>query len=723
MRVFHDSRNSAYRAPFGAIAVGSSVELTLDVYDAPGSKAVVRTWVDGIGEGLHEMKAVASPRKGEDAAEVPTRYKATLKPDAAGIVWYQFLITDTEDRVWRYGAKNGRLGGEGQLVGWEPPSFCLSAYDPRGAAPAWYEPIGGYLYDDGACHDLPEVVAALCENYPAALARTAAVWDCENDEPSLPVELPEMECALEAATADACAWFSAEGNVFGFWREGADGCMTCALFNPSTTETHAIAVPMVEEAASELVAGYAVVTGETANVTLRPMGEAVLHFHKKERLARPLEAGLGVLAHITSLPAKGEQGFGTLGAPAHAFVDWLAEAGVRYWQVLPASPTDEFGSPYAGISAFAGNTRLLEGGEPTAAELEEIGKLPAYAEFCKREAAWLEPYACFMAIRQKVGEGITWQEWPKKYLRYSPKLLANDGGLARAAEAIRRSQFLFERQWEAVRSYANERGIQIIGDMPMYVSADSADVWAHPDLFQLGADGLPHVVAGCPPDAFAEDGQIWGNPVYDWDALRESGYDWWLRRLQRAFSLYDFVRLDHFIGFSRYFCIPAGEKAASGEYRLGPGYEFFKLACETFGQLPIIAEDLGLITPRVRGLVASCGFLGMDIIQFADGGDPLGGYAPRPEKIVYTGTHDNQTLLGYIRSRYPHIDEDEAFEDLMRKVVACDAEVRIVPLQDVLGLGDEARMNVPGVAAGNWTWQADAAEVEAALERAKELAK
>ena len=245
--------------------------------------------------------------------------------------------------------------------------------------------------------------------------------------------------------------------------------------------------------------------------------------------------------------------------------------------------------------------------------------------------------------------------------------------------------------------------------MPIYVSADSADVWAHPELFQLGSDGKPEVVAGCPPDAFAVEGQIWGNPVYDWGAMCADGYRWWLRRLQRAFDLYDFVRLDHFIGFSRYFSIPVGSKATEGAYRLGPGFPFFRLAREKLGQLPVIAEDLGLLTPRVRALVADCGFLGMDIIQFADGGDPLVSYEPRPEKIVYSGTHDNQTLLGFVRDRYPDEDEDDAAIALIEMVVSSSAPVCIVPLQDLKMLGDEARMNVPGVAEGNWAWQADIA--------------
>ena len=323
-----------------------------------------------------------------------------------------------------------------------------------------------------------------------------------------------------------------------------------------------------------------------------------------------------------------------------------------------------------------------------------------------------------MAIRSSYGSGKPWWKWPQRFRSFDARVIGADPELAERAEAFRREQFAFERQWRDLRAYANARGVCIVGDMPIYVSADSADVWAHPELFQLGPDGTPDVVAGCPPDAFSADGQKWGNPVYDWDAALADGCTWWLQRLKRAFDLYDYVRLDHFIGFSRYFCIPAGQKATMGTYRLGPGYAFFKLAHDALGPLPVIAEDLGLITPRVRALADACGFAGMDIVQFVDGNDPLAGYAPRPGKIAYTGTHDNQTLLGYVRQRYPGIDAHEAAERLMHAVATCGAPVCVLPLQDLAGLGDEARMNVPGTAEGNWAWQATPADLDAAFPRA-----
>ena len=549
---------------------------------------------------------------------------------------------------------------------------------------------------------------------------------------SMPL-LAQDDCSLLAQ--DDCSLFAVNDDVLGIWRHGADGQSACVLVNPSLQNAHDVPVPMVAENASEIISGYGVPVVDAAEVKEVPevfadadryaqvhlyqLGSAILNFHGAQRLELPMEPGLGVLAHITSLPASsGSKRLGSIGPEAYKFVDWLANAGVRYWQILPVNPTDDHGSPYAGISAFAGNVRLL--GEYPDLDACDIDQAE-YAEFCEREADWLDPYACFMAIRERVGAGKTWQKWPKKYLRYNRSVVERDAKLKASAEAWRRGQFLFEQRWKELRAYANERGVQIVGDMPIYVSADSADVWANPQIFQLGSDGRPEVVAGCPPDAFAVEGQIWGNPVYDWDALAASGYDWWLRRLERAFELYDIVRLDHFIGFSRYFSIPADEKATAGEYRPGPGLDFFVVAHRKFGPLPVIAEDLGSITPCVRALVAACGFPGMDIVQFVDGGDPLSGYQPRPEKIAYTGTHDNQTIVGYCESRYPDLDAVEAADDLIEKVVVCDAPVRVLPLQDVLGLDDEARMNTPGTVEGNWIWQADAAAIDRAASRMKAL--
>ena len=297
------------------------------------------------------------------------------------------------------------------------------------------------------------------------------------------------------------------------------------------------------------------------------------------------------------------------------------------------------------------------------------------------------PYATFQAIKAEVGEDVPWQKWPAKYAEYTPQLHE----LPELADVFARScvtQYRFEQQWDQTRAYANEHGIKIIGDMPMYVSADSADVWAERAVFNLNAQGYPR-----------------------WEYLRSTGYDWWIRRLKRMMRLYDFVRIDHFLGFSSYYSVPEGHTAADGAWQFGPGMDFFNVAHQQLGDLPFIGEDLGTITPAVRFLVAATGFPGMDVVLFHNG-DPMQGYAPAPGKICYTSTHDTQTLLGWTKSRYGEKDADVCYFKLMEACVNSAADVVMTPLQDVLALDDSARMNVPGVATDNWSWVADADAVE-----------
>ncbi|WP_197720349.1 4-alpha-glucanotransferase [Slackia heliotrinireducens] len=832
MQACHNSRDVAYRLPYGAVQQGESVALSIDLWDAQGAIVRLRTWTAESGERIYPMDAVVE-------LHGAVRHKVELAFDGAGIVWYHFIIQMADGRVLRYGACDGKTGGEGRLYDWEPPSFQLTVCDPNGIAPSRDEddlrrsqsmlgPVADFLLGRISAPELAEMIEALRENYPDETFRHAlAFLEGMDDDRLLGLfsGLPESELTLNdggplvlddhhAGIAKGRLWcasllqmlspagtrqtescpvvhtdrdcqaifdnardlretlplfmdgtfscFAANEDVLGFWRRGADGTSACVLVNGSLQNAHDVFVPMTGEAVSEVIGGYDVPVCDAseldgrvdappkaqryARVRLSQIGSAVVYFHPTQRLQLPMDAGLGVLAHITSLPVsknpnapeasdKADAGRtapaasekaeaerdpsgvpdknpGTLGAPAREFVDWLAQAGARYWQVLPVNPTDEYGSPYAGISAFAGNTRLLE--RPSAPDTGDAADRDpdAYRRFCTREADWLEPYAAFMAIRQKLAatsdvEPLPWQDWPNAYRSFDPSVIQADPELREHAERCRRAQFEFEQQWDDLRRYANARGVLIVGDMPIYVSADSADVWANPELFQLEPDGRPAAVAGCPPDAFAEEGQLWGNPVYNWDALRESGYDWWLRRLQRAFRLYDFVRLDHFIGFSRYYRIPKGKPATEGNYCPGPGADLFRTAYEQFGPLPVIAEDLGSITPAVRALAAACGFPGMDVVQFADGNDPLSGWRPRPAKVAYTGTHDNQTLVGYVRKRYPDLDCQAAVDRLMRDVVTCEAPVAVLPLQDLMGLDDDARMNTPGTSQGNWTWQAD----------------
>lgn len=734
MEMIHDSRLLEYRNPYGAVTPETPIHLAIDLCDASDAAAVtLRIWADAK-ETLLVMRIA-------EKDDERTRYEVSFTPESEGTIWYHFIVAFRDGRTVRYGAEDGHTGGKGCMRDWEPPSFQITVHAPRAYPLAWYEPVSAYLSGSVGASDTLETMRTFREQYPADLYRDAFPWRLGDCNCRFEAWGDEVAPSVVEPTEDELLCFEIGEDARGFWCQSIEGETLCVLFNTSFNEPCSVYVPLVGEEVSELVAGYGLAIVEDAEATEFPkleapvakryvqvdlcqLGWAFLHFHDHCRLQREMEPGLGVLAHVTSLPtddaSREESGF--LGESAKRFVDWLAEAGVRYWQVLPINPTDEYGSPYAGISAFAGNTRLL-GEEEALGEIDlaDAALREEYQEFCEREADWLEPYAGFMAIRQKVGEDLAWQKWPKRYRRYDASLIAADEELRDFAEACRRAQFAFDRRWRALRSYANEHNVLIIGDTPIYVSADSADVWAHPELFQLGPDGTPNMVAGCPPDAFAEEGQIWGNPVYDWKAHEASDYSWWLRRLERAFQLYDVLRLDHFIGFSRYFEIPADEKALAGSYRQGPGFGLFQRAFEGLGALPIVAEDLGLITPGVRSLSSACGFPGMDIAQFVDGNDPLGEYRPRPEKVAYTGTHDNQTLVGYCLARYPELDAVETAQEIARNVASCSASVAIVPLQDLAGLDDEARMNVPGVAEGNWQWEACEADLETAAPFVREL--
>ncbi|NGM16863.1 4-alpha-glucanotransferase [Eggerthellaceae bacterium zg-893] len=502
-------------------------------------------------------------------------------------------------------------------------------------------------------------------------------------------------------------------------------------------------------------------TCEDGIFTCRLDGMQACVFALGPGLAAPLERGTGVICHVTSLPNPGADGenvaFGTLGAPARRFVDALVAQGVRYWQILPLNPTDEFGSPYAGLSAFAGNTRLL-----AADELPDAGG-PAYDGFLARNAAWLLPYATFAAIKAVVGE-VPWQQWPEAYRTWRPEL-ANDPALAAEVRRECERQFAFDWQWRALRAYANARGVRIVGDMPIYVSVDSADVWAHQEYFSLDENGCVADQGGVPPDPFAAEGQLWGNPTYRWDVLRENGYDWWLDRFGRLFDWYDYVRIDHFIGLESYYAIPAGKTAFEGSWLPGPGIDLFERAYERFGPLPVIAEDLGLVTPAVKLLLARTGMLGMGVLQFADG-DPREFWKPDLGKMCYTSTHDTSTLLGWVKSRYGlagdaggsgdasgagAVDSSETVSssdsepseatdaagpsasspldaaaralarEFMAKVVDSDADVVVFSLQDVLELDDSARMNVPGTTDENWGWQARQADLEACMGRLRRM--
>ncbi|MDO4475224.1 MAG: 4-alpha-glucanotransferase, partial [Lachnospiraceae bacterium] len=463
----------------------------------------------------------------------------------------------------------------------------------------------------------------------------------------------------------------------------------------------------------------------------------------------------GILMPISSLPSKG--GIGCFSKEAYEFADRLREAGQTYWQILPLGPTGYGDSPYQPFSAFAGNPyfidlyQLQEEGLLTGEELEaadsqvseskvEYGllyerryralhqayarfeKTAEYAAFVEEERDWLENYALYMAVKEHFGQK-SWLEWEED-LR-----LRDPGALEACRESFREQigfyeflQYEFFRQWKKLKAYVNAQGIRIIGDIPIYVAMDSADSWSEPQLFQYDADCRPIRVAGCPPDAFAADGQLWGNPLYSWDYHEETGYAWWKRRMAHCFRLYDVVRVDHFRGFDEYFAIPYGDKtAAGGSWQPGPGMKLFAALKAEFGEVPIIAEDLGYLTDTVIQLVADTGYPSMKVMEFAFDSREAGDYMPYhyPHNcVVYTGTHDNQTLKGWFEELsdedrqklddYLELagrSEDEKVWSVIRLTLGTVADTAIVPMQDYLCLGREARMNQPSTMGSNWCWR------------------
>jgi 4-alpha-glucanotransferase len=465
----------------------------------------------------------------------------------------------------------------------------------------------------------------------------------------------------------------------------------------------------------------------------------------------------GILAHPTSLP--GRFGIGDLGPDAERFCDFLAAAGQRFWQTLPLGPTGYGNSPYAALSAFAGNPalispeRLVEDGLLTRAALATAPDFPAnhvdygavipwkmellreacarfesharpaltaaYARFCDENTAWLNDFVLFMALKEAHGQRA-WVEWPARYAQRNPQALAEARrDLASEIALHTFAQFIFFCQWDSLRTAAHAREIQLIGDLAIFVAHDSSDVWSHPEFFKLDATGQPTAVAGVPPDYFSATGQRWGNPLYRWDALRETGYRWWVDRVRQALRINDIIRLDHFRGFEAYWEVPASETTAiNGTWQPGPGAALFTAIREQLGDTPLIAEDLGVITPQVRALQAALGLPGMRVLHFAFSGTPQNHDLPHNytrDAVVYTGTHDNDTTRGWFAARnaqerafalrYLQCDAESVVPAMIRLAYASVAQVALTPLQDVLDLGNEARMNYPSRPDGNWEWR------------------
>ena len=465
----------------------------------------------------------------------------------------------------------------------------------------------------------------------------------------------------------------------------------------------------------------------------------------------------GIILHPTSLP--GPDGIGDLGPEAFRWVDFLSESGCSLWQVLPLGPTGYGDSPYQCFSAFAGNpflvspALLMESGLLSRTDVADRPDFPvekveygdviqwklklldraflkftkstrqalkgAFAAFQEKQKEWLDDFSLFMAIKEDRGGG-SWDHWPEDLRSRDPQALEKfRQDHAREIQSHTFRQFLFFQQWETLHKYANQKGIQIIGDVPIFVAYDSADAWSHPELFFINKKGLPTVVAGVPPDYFSPTGQLWGNPLYRWSVHKKTGYAWWIKRMQSAFQLFDLIRLDHFRGFAAYWEVKAGRQTAEvGRWAPGPGGDLFVSIQKALGDLPIIAEDLGVITPDVVEMRERFHLPGMKIFQFAFGSDPSDPFLPHNYPVncvAYTGTHDNDTARGWYESapekerdlcrRYLGRSGQDISWDMIRAIWGSVAVMAVAPMQDILGLGNEARMNYPSRASGNWFWR------------------
>lgn len=472
----------------------------------------------------------------------------------------------------------------------------------------------------------------------------------------------------------------------------------------------------------------------------------------------PFSRASGILLHPTSFPSR--FGIGDLGSEAYRFIDFLAASGQRIWQILPLGPTGYGDSPYQCFSAIAGNPMLIspdslrEQGLLTEEDLNSLPELPssinfgwvmhiklpllhkacdafrtqatseqqvAFQEFCQQKASWLDDYALFMALKDAHG-GASWYTWKPELVQRQPDALeAARQTLTNQIFFHQFVQFQFFQQWLGLKEYARQRQIQILGDLPIYVAHDSAEVWAHPEIFRLDEEtGLPELVAGVPPDYFSETGQLWGNPIYNWQRLQEQDFAWWVQRIEAMLECVDLIRIDHFRGFEAYWAVPYGESTAiNGEWLQAPGRTFFKHLDDVLGKLPIVAEDLGLITPEVEELRDEFAFPGMKILQFAFDSEADNPYLPfnyPRNSVVYTGTHDNDTTVGWFNKRSPEGQDrvrrflgcaspEGIHWDLIRLAMNSVSDLAIIQLQDLLGLDTDARMNSPSQQLGNWGWR------------------
>ena len=485
-----------------------------------------------------------------------------------------------------------------------------------------------------------------------------------------------------------------------------------------------------------------------------------------------MERTAGILLPVTSLPSK--YGIGCFSKSAYDFVDWLKAAGQTFWQILPLGPTSYGDSPYQSFSTFAGNPyfisleSLIEEGALTEEECEEadfghkandinyeklyknrypllrkayerskISENPAYLRFVEENQWWLSDYALFMAVKDRF-EGVPWTQWAEDIrLRWGPAMDYYRRELYFEIEFQQYMQFKFYEQWNKLKAYANEKGIRLIGDIPIYVAMDSADTWAHPELFQLDESHTPSAVAGCPPDGFSADGQLWGNPLYRWEYHKNTGYEWWISRLAYCFRLYDVVRIDHFRGFDEYYSIPYGaESAKEGHWEKGPGIDLFRHVEQRLGWHEVIAEDLGYVTDSVRQLVLESGFPGMKVLEFAFDSRDTGSandYLPHnytENCVAYTGTHDNETIAGWFQSitkkerkmARDYLCDQATPERLLHQpfialIMRSNAKSCIIPIQDYMGCDNTCRINKPSTVGTNWRWRVTEEELSEELQK------
>ena len=463
----------------------------------------------------------------------------------------------------------------------------------------------------------------------------------------------------------------------------------------------------------------------------------------------------GILLPVSSIPSA--YGIGSFSKEAYEFVDFLERAGQSYWQILPLGPTGYGDSPYQSFSTFAGNPyyidleELIEEGLLTKeqCEVRDFGANEAYVDyekiyksrfvvlkeafdnsrieenedfqaFAKENAFWLSDYSLYMAVKDSY-KGKSWSEWDEDIRLRRPEAIEKyRNQLKEEILFYEFQQYLFDTQWRKLKKYANDRGVKIIGDIPIYVALDSADTWANPELFQLDENRRPTGVAGCPPDAFSATGQLWGNPLYKWDYHKETEYAWWIQRISYCYKLYDVVRIDHFRGFDEYYNIPFGDTTAEfGRWEKGPGYDLFKVMKKKIGDKPVIAEDLGFLTPTVNQLLKKSGYPGMKVLQFAFDSREESDYLPHnytANSVVYTGTHDNDTTVGWYQvinrrdrsfaKKYLNIKSSRELEwNFIRAALGSVSDTAVIPMQDYLGLGSEARINVPSTLGTNWKWR------------------